>query len=89
MYTFYFYLFAERRKSNEDENGRDRNDVSSADASTSEEKQKLKPFMADVTVYFHDVTQEEVKKLTRYLFAYPLQKKNKFLCGTTYELKLF
>ena len=62
----------ERRKSSEDERGRESNSaLSASDDSTSEESHKLKPFMVDVTVYFHEVAQEEVKKLTRYLIAYP------------------
>ncbi len=44
----------------------------SEDGSSVEESKKLKPFMVDVNVHFHNFPPEEAKKLTRYLIAYPL-----------------
>lgn len=47
---------------------------SAEETSAAAEASKLKPFMVDVTVYFHDVSEEDVKKLKRYLIAYPLNE---------------
>ncbi len=64
----YLALLERRRNSTEQNNNNDRSDT--ARPSTSEEKHKLKPFMVDVNVYFHEVAENDVKTLSRHLIAY-------------------
>ena len=74
MPTLTVHILIERRKSSTEEDYKESNiKPSSSRTHTSEEMHKLKPFMVDVNAYFHDVIEEDVKKLTRYLIAYPLK----------------
>ena len=73
MISLMVHILTERRKSSTEEDDKESNRTHSSNRTdTSEEMPKLKPFMVDVNAYFHDVIEEDVKKLTRYLIAYPL-----------------